>query len=133
MFDVGQMSTLDSCVKHFGVGHPSVFHLCSGRWVNISPALHSLAPSTFEHPQNINIQLLYIFMHNVHIHSLIICNSYSTPFSPHLRFGRGKGRRGGIHLNEFQAELKRLDQKDSADHHVLRLQRAKTVKEAHWA
>ena len=132
------MSTLDSCVKHFGVGHPSVFHLCSGRWVNISPALHSLAPSTFEHPQNINILLLYIFMHNVHIHSLIFCNSYSiyisrTPFSPHLRFGRGKGRRGGIHLNEFQAELKRLDQKDSADHHVLQLQRAKTVKEAHCA
>ena len=77
----------------------------------------------------------------VHIHSLILCNIYSidisrTPLSPHLRFGRfgrGKGRRGGIQLNEFQAELKRLDQKDSADHHVLRLQRAKTVKEAHCA
>ena len=66
MFDVGQMSTLDSCVKHFGVGHPSVFHLCSGRWVNISPALHSLAQSTFEHPHNINILLLYVFMYNVH-------------------------------------------------------------------
>ena len=80
-------------------------------------------------------------MYIVHIHiqySLILCNMYSidisrTPLSPHLRFGRGKGRRGGIHLNEFQAELKRLDQKDSADHHVLQLQRAKTVKEAHCA
>ena len=79
-------------------------------------------------------------MYIVHIliNSLILCNMYSidisrTPLSPYLRFGRGKGRRGGIHLNEFQAELKRLDQKDSADHHVLQLQRAKTVKEAHCA
>ena len=102
MFDVGQMSTLDSCVKHFGVGHPSVFHLCSGRWVNISPALHSLAPSTFEHPQNINILLLYkyiyiyiVFYFVIHI-QLILVGPLSRPTSDLEDLEGERGREGGF-------------------------------------